>query len=213
MITNLNLASRPFRNRTLPWAVATVVACASVVALALIISQARQTRAQADAVESSLRSLRAEAEALRAQAAEVKQSLSPDQLQALEAAHLLVDRKRFSWSRLLADLEASLPANIRVARINVRDVSQRGGQTVAVLELTVIGRTPADITGMVSEMDRAGIFAADLLTENPRTAKGESGTEATLSVRYTPRSGRPTKASATSVASSAGSTAATVGAQ
>lgn len=205
MIANLNLASQPFRNRTLPWTIATVITCVSVVALIITIGQGSQIRAQADAVERDLRALRTEANALRAKASEVKESLPPEQLQTLEAAHLLVARKRFSWSRLLADLESSLPANIRVTRIRVRDVARRSGQTLAELELTVVGKEPDDITGMISEMDRAGTFAADLLTVNPRTAKGESGTEAMLRVRYTPRPGRPAKTSDrhASVASSA----------
>jgi hypothetical protein len=42
-------------------------------------------------------------------------------------------------------------------------------------------------------MARAGIFSADLLTQQPRTAKGEPGIEATLRVYYTPRPGARTK--------------------
>ena len=32
-----------------------------------------------------------------------------------DAAHEIVDRKNFSWSRLLADLESTLSGNVRVA--------------------------------------------------------------------------------------------------
>ena len=51
MIKNLNLASDPFRNRTLPWTVAAIVACVSVLALIFTVSSFRQTRDRATSVE------------------------------------------------------------------------------------------------------------------------------------------------------------------
>ena len=189
MIDQLNLASQPFRNRTLPWTVAGIVACASLVALVLIVGAARQAQARADRVEADVRELRQRERDLTAKGEEVKQALTPEQRLVLDAAHEIVDRKNFSWSRLLADLEAVLPSTVRVARISVRDTRQVNGQTRAELELTVVGRTPADITRMIGEMARAGIFSADLLTQTPRTAKGEPGTEAALRIYYTPRRG------------------------
>ena len=82
---------------------------------------------------------------------------------------------------------------MRVARISVRDTHQVNGQTQADLELTVVGKTPTDIVHMIGEMARTGIFDAELLTQQPRAAKGEPGTEATLRVRYTPRTGASAK--------------------
>ncbi|HLL71545.1 MAG TPA: hypothetical protein VK363_08945 [Pyrinomonadaceae bacterium] len=179
MIENLNLASNPFRNRTLPWTVAAIVACVSVLALAFTISQFRQTRARADVVERDVRGLRTEEASLRAKANAVTQSLTPDQLRTLEAAHGIIDRRNFSWSRLFADLEAALPQGVRVQRIAVRDVAHSGG---AELELAVVARNATDITGMLGTMAQGRIFSADLLTEN----RSDKGIESTLRVRYTP---------------------------
>jgi len=58
----------------------------------------------------------------------------------------LVDRKRFSWSRLFADLEAVLPGDVRVARIAVRHVRTQSGVTVADLELAVVAKSPTIVT-------------------------------------------------------------------
>jgi len=193
LIDQLNLASQPFRNRTLPWTVAVVVACASVVALILVVGAGRQARAQADRVEHDVQDLRGREQALQQKAEEVRNTLTPDQRFVLDAAHEIVDRKNFSWSRLLADLESTLSGNVRVARISVRDTHQVNGQTQADLELTVVGKTPTDIVHMIGEMARTGIFDAELLTQQPRAAKGEPGTEATLRVRYTPRTGASAK--------------------
>lgn len=122
-------------------------------------------------------------------AQQVKDSLTPEQQQSLRAAHELVDRKAFSWSRLLADLESSLPGTVRVSRIAVRNVSTQGDQTIAELELAVFAKSPTTITDMISSMDRAGTFQAELLSQNLQKGRGESGTEYELLVVYRPRPG------------------------
>jgi Tfp pilus assembly protein PilN len=191
VIENLNLASQPFRNRTLPWTVAAVVALVSILALVFTLSQWRETRAHTFLVEQDVRGLRAEADKLRGDAAQINNSLTDDERRALDAAHLIVDRKNFSWSRLFADLETTLPQGVRVSRITVRDINGSGaGRTVAQLELAVIARSAPDVTDMMASMDRSGIFSAELHTQQP-APKGEAGVEATLRVRYVPPASRP----------------------
>jgi Tfp pilus assembly protein PilN len=187
----LNLASEPFRNRTLPWAVAVTLACASLIALFFIISETNQTTVQADIVERQYKDLSQQEQTLKAHANEVTQALTPEQLRALQDAHALIDRKRFSWSRLFADLEAALPANVRVTRINVRDVALRAGQTFAELDLAVVGKNTDDVTRMIAEMDRTGVFQAEPLTQTPVKDKNQTGTEWTLHVYYKPRGDAP----------------------
>jgi Tfp pilus assembly protein PilN len=193
VIENLNLASQPFRNRTLPWTLAVVIAAVSIAVLLFTLGQYRQTRARSLAVEAQVRALRTERESLKRQAEEVNSMLTEDQRRTLDAAHLILDRKNFSWSRLFADLESTLPQQVRVSRITVRDISQAGGRTRADLELAVAGRGAADVTRMMAQMASSGIFAADLLTQTPES-RGGTGVEATLRVRYAPSAGRPAAA-------------------
>jgi Tfp pilus assembly protein PilN len=188
----LNLASQPFRNRALPWTITATVAIVSVIALIFIFNRSSQINREALIVERDVQTLRQEAGILQQRAEEIKQSLTPEQRLTLDAAHTLVDRKRFSWSRLFADLEAALPGNVRVTSINVRQVGFYAGRTIADLELAVTGKDPSDVTQMISEMSRTGIFQADVLQQNLSKARGETGTEWVLSVRYTPRAGAPT---------------------
>lgn len=205
MIARLNLASQPFRNRTLPWVITVVVAGVSLVALFFIMAESRQLQAQSEAVERDVQALRQQRATLQAQAAEIRQAVPPDQLKTLEAANILVDRKRFSWSKLLSDLEAALPSSVRVTRIDVSDASNRGGQIRANLELTVVGRGATDVTRMISEMNRGGVFEVIPLTESPKTGRGESGYEWSLRVAYVQRSvtpAQPSDGGDTSVASS-----------
>ena len=199
----LNLASQPFRNRALPWAITGIITAASLVALVIIISLTSQTNTKAEAVERDLKGLSDQITGLTKQATDVKDAMTVEQRDSLKAAHSLVDRKRFSWSRLFADLEASLPGGIRVSRISVRDVALRGEQTIAILELAVIEKQQGSVTGMIAEMDRGGIFQAEPVAQALQKGRGESGTEWTLRVRYTPRAGvptNPTRSSSNSIA-------------
>jgi len=182
----LNLASQPFRNHTLPWAIAGIITLASIATLVFIFIKSNEMQRQAVVVERDVNVLRQQWVDYEKKISEIRQALTPEQRALHDAAHGLVDRKRFSWSRLFADLEAAMPNNVRVSRINVRDVGTRGGQTVADLELSVISKDAADVTGMMSKMNGTGIFRADLVSQNPSKGRGD-GAEWVLAVRYTQR--------------------------
>jgi len=190
VIARLNLASQPFRNRTLPWVVATVVAVVSLAALVYTLAEQRRVRAEAVRAEQQVETLRRERGQLEAQAAEIRQNIPPEQQEAIKAAHELVEDRSFSWSQLFSDLESALPTSVRVARINVREVRRYGDQTRADLDLTVVGRTATDVTGMVEEMRRAGTFNAVPISSNQKSGKGESGSEWVLRVSYVQRARR-----------------------
>jgi Tfp pilus assembly protein PilN len=191
MTTNLNLAGRPFSNRSLPWALTILVVFVSLVAFVLIMRATSRANTQSQSVQSDIRKLDQQVQAFQKQTEEVKNALTWEQQQTLNAAHELVDRKGFSWSRLLADLESALPGNVRVTRISVRDVATRSGQTLAELDLAVVSQAPSTITEMIADMDRAGIFQAELRAQNLQKGRGASGTECELSVLYRPRAGSP----------------------
>ncbi len=191
MSTKLNFASKPFRNRALPWVITAIVTFASLLALVFIITESRQANAQANEVVKSLDTYRKQEEMLLQKKAEINRALAPEQRQLLDAAHALVDRKQFSWSRLFADLEAVLPANVRVVRINVRDVYLRSNPPSAELELTVVSKAAPDVTNMIAEMDRGGVFNATPMAQNLQKGSNASGMEWVLRVIYTPRAGAP----------------------
>lgn len=191
MNTSLNLAAKPFNNRALPWVVTALVVSVSLVAMVFIFRATSQANKQASLIHNDITSLKRQESSLQQQAQDVKNSLSPGQLQSLNAAHELVNRKRFSWSRLFSDLESALPASVRVTRISVRDVVAREGRTVAELDLAVVSKTPLTITEMIADMDRAGIFQTELRSQNLQKGRGESGTEYELYVLYRPPASSP----------------------
>lgn len=191
MSARLNLASEPFGNRALPWTLTAVITVCSLIALVFILRATSQTNRQVDAVQRDVTSLQQQMETLKQRSDQVKIALTADQLQTLQAAHTLVDRKRFSWSRLFSDLEAALPGTVRVTRISVKNVAVRGDQTVADLQLTVVSKNAATITQMIADMDAGGTFQAELISQNLQKGRGEIGTEYVMNVHYVPRSGVP----------------------
>ncbi len=193
MNNSLNLASKHFNNRALPWILTVVILFSSVIGLVLIVRFTTEASRKADLVQADINVLREKEQSLLKAAQQVKESLTPQQQQSLKAAHELVDRKAFSWSRLLSDLESSLPANVKVSRLAVRNVTTAGNQTVAELELDVFAKSSTTITDMIGAMDRAGIFDAQLLSQNLQKGRGESGTEYDLFVVYRPRAGFTTE--------------------
>ena len=189
MSVNVNLASRPFNNRALPWLITVSILFLSLVGLILVVQLTTSANRSAAQAETEVNALKQKEQVLISTAEKVKESLTAQQLLDLRAAHELVDRKGFSWSRLLADLESSLPDEVRVSRIAVRGVTTEGNQTIAQLELAVFSKTPTVITEMISVMDREGIFHADLRAQTLQKGRAEAGTEYELDVLYRPRAG------------------------
>jgi Tfp pilus assembly protein PilN len=173
----------------------------SVVSLVFIASATSQANNKSAAIQIEINGQTQQEQKLRERADVVRNSLTVDQQQTLTAAHGLVDRKRFSWSRLFADLEAALPGKVKVSRISVRDVAAPDNQTIAELDLAVFAKEPATITDMISDMERSGIFKANLRSQNLQKGRAEAGTEYELDVIYTPRPGAPIKPEPASVAS------------
>lgn len=166
----------------------------SFILLIFIARATSQANEAARATQLEINNLNQQGRALRERAVQVKESLTPEQHQTLTAAHGLVDRKAFSWSRLFADLEEALPGAVRVSRISVRNVATRGGQTVAELDLAVFAKASDTVTTMIGDMDRTGVFRAELRSQNLQKGRVESGAEYELFVIYTPRAGVPSSA-------------------
>ena len=191
MITKLNLSSNPFRNRVLPWTVTTIVTVFSIVSLLFIAKWTFDTNAKAQAASRDVAELRNQTDALNKRAEDIKTALTPEQQRSLKSAHVLVNRKQFSWSRLFADLENALPQDVRVTRIAVKEVGNQEDRPVANLDLVVASKNPAVVTQMIQDMEREGIFHAELVSQNEQRGKEVGGAEYEINVRYVPRAGAP----------------------
>ena len=188
MNNSLNLASKPFSNRIVPWALTVMILFVSLIGLFIVVQLTTSTKKEADLLQAQITQSKQREHVLLDAAKQVQQSFTPEQQQGLPAAHELVDRKSFSWSRFLADLESSLPANVKVSRIAVRDVMRQGGQTIAQLDLAVFAKNPSTISEMISAWHEDGVFDAEIRNQNLQKGRGETGTEYELAVTYRARS-------------------------
>ena len=156
----------------------------SFIGLIIVVQLTTTAKREANAAEAEINQLKQREHGLLESAKQVQQSFTSDQQQALPAAHELVDRKTFSWSRLLVDLESSLPASVKVSRIAVQHVNRQDNQTIAQLDLAVFAKDAATISDMISSMHQEGIFEAEIRNQNLQKGRGEAGTEYELFVIY-----------------------------
>jgi Tfp pilus assembly protein PilN len=189
VITKLNLASDPFRNRALPWTITAIVTLFSITALVFIAKWTFDTNAKVQAASRDVAELRKQTDAINQRADAIKTALTPEQERSLKSAHTVVNRKQFSWSQLFADLENSLPGNVRVTRIAVKEVRAQNDRTVANLELIVVSKSPPTVTQMIEDMEHQGVFHAELVSVNLQRGKESGGAEYEMNVRYAPRAG------------------------
>ena len=184
MHNSLNLASKPFSNRVLPWALTAIVLFISFVGLVIVVRLTTVANRQAVTLQIENNALKQQERSLMEAANAVRVQMSAEQQRAVPSAHKLIDRKQFSWSRLLADFESELPNNVRVSRIAVRDVNKQADSTIATLDLAVFAKDPATISSMIADMHQKGVFQLVLRSQNLAKGRGEQGTEYEFDVIY-----------------------------
>lgn len=186
MNTDLNLATRPFRNRKLPYLLALVLMAGGFSGLILGYSKYSRNSELNGIAMSEIAGMEAEVKRLNGEGDKVQQQLSPEQKNLLIAAHKLVANKSFGWSRLFADLESVLPGSVSASRINVQNVYQDGGRVKAELEFAVLSRDYAAVMSMIDKMNNSGLFQAELRAQDLQKNDRFTYSEYTLRLIYTP---------------------------
>jgi Tfp pilus assembly protein PilN len=182
----VNLAGNPFRNRRLFWA---LILLTFVAFSAVGLKAARDLSlldAQIAAVAPRVAALEKRAKD-EEKAGPGSQALAPAQTLALVAANELIDRKAFSWSQLLNDLERQIPPTVRVLRVGVSTIQARPGGTsgkAAELTFDVVGKSVTDVTQMMQSLERSGRFVTTPLKQNDVEGTGE--VEFVINIKYSP---------------------------
>jgi cell division protein FtsB len=191
----VNLSRQPFRNRRLFWlAILGIFGVSSYFGLNAIQEKVRLEQ-QIIAQQESLRKVSPQA----AKKTDPKEPLStltitPDKNRELLSASELIERRAFSWSQLLNDIERYIPANVRVLRVAVNKVKANDQNAVAagaassddrtiLLTLEVVGRSTTDVTRMMTDFERSGIFIVK--PREKKVLEGLPDVEFTLDVEYT----------------------------
>lgn len=204
MITKLNLSSKPFRNRTLPYLISLLLLVLAAAGAIWSFAQLQKANADNERAKTDIAEMEVKLKKLNDQGESVQQQLTPDQRSRLIAAHKLVANKSFGWSRLFADLEGVLPGSVSASRISVENIFKDGDRIKAQLEFAVLSRDYPAVMTMIDNMNSSGIFRAELRSQDLQKTDSSNYTEYTLNLIYTPSAGYSTNPS--DVASTQGGT-------
>jgi len=186
VITKLNLATYPFRNRVLPYLLAGFLLVAGAGVGVYCLARLNENKKENDLLLSAISERQADIGRLNGEGEKVQQLLTPEQKALLSASHKLVDNKTFGWSRLFADLESVLPPSVSASRIAVNDIYQDGGRINADLELGVLSKDYAAVQTMIDNMNNSGLFKAELRGQDLQKNERITFTEYTFRLIYTP---------------------------
>jgi Tfp pilus assembly protein PilN len=192
VITKLNLASRPFRNRTLPYLIALVLLAVSVGGAILCFAKLRDIAADNEIAKKDIQSIEEKLKDLNSKGDLVQQEIPPDKRELLIDAHKLVANKSFGWSKLFADLESVLPGSVSASRIAVENIFKDGDRVKAELDFAVLSNDYQSVAVMIDNMNNSGVFKAELRGQDLQKTERSTYTEYTLRLVYTPYYSLPT---------------------
>ena len=114
--------------------------------------------------------------------------LNEQQATQLASARQLIQRKAFSWSKLIGDIEEYVPKNTRIMSIKVQEVVSTTEEVIARIQVKALGTTADELTEMMSNLERSG--GRFIVGETGQEAAVESGeTPFTLNLVYKPSGG------------------------
>ncbi len=189
MITRLNLATHPFRNRTLPYLIAALLLIVAVGGILLSLGRWNNVRKLNAVVKSEIEEMNAKLTEFKAKGDQIAQDLPAEKRALLVGAHKLVANKSFSWSRLFFDLESVMPNNVSASRIVVENVFQERERINADLTFSVLSRDYANVEQMINRMNNSGVFRAELRSQERQQTDRSIYTEYTLHLIYMPDTG------------------------
>jgi Tfp pilus assembly protein PilN len=191
----VNLSNRPFRNRRLFWLVILLLfVIPSYFGLGAVGDLARR-QAELDALDAEIQGLQGGIKTPD-KPASANVTISADRNLQLLAASELISRRAFSWSQLLDDIERNLPAGVRVLRVavaqiqpNERDAAGVEIESAATLNMSVIGKSGAEVTTMINKFTESRRFKVFPISQKP--VEGTEEIEFELKVEYLTRPATP----------------------
>ena len=119
-----NLSTKPFYNERAARIAIGLVLLLALMLTAFSVFRALSLRAEEQALSARATQARSEAQRLRAEANRTTAQIDPKELAAVSEAAAeandVIAQRTFSWGALLADLEATLPPNVRVTAVQPR---------------------------------------------------------------------------------------------
>jgi len=160
----INLASQPFRRDRAMLVASAAVAVLLVASLSILITLANADNVQLADVRKDVAELRKQIAATSKQQAEFEAVIrKPENAQVLELSvflNTLLSRKGISWTRILGDLEKTMPANVKVLSIQPFVT----GRNQMVLSLQVGSEGPEPVIQFYKALEGSDLFGG--VTQN-----------------------------------------------
>ena len=154
----INLASQPFRRDRAMLVASVAVAVLLVVSLAALITLANADNAQLADVRKDVAQLQAQIAAASKQQAEFDAVIrKPENAEVLERSvflNTLLYRKGISWTRILADMEKTMPPNVKM--LNIQPYVT--GKNQITLNLQVGSETPEPVIMFYRALECSPLF-------------------------------------------------------
>ena len=184
MRIGLNLANEPFR-RNRPMLIGLtaglVLLLFSLLAFTVMAFQSRGVIRRDEAVANRLARQLAQLKAERGRYdAEVRRPENSEALERSVFLNQLILRKGISWTRIFADLERTLPANVRITQIR----PQVNGSNQIFLEMTVAADSPEAIIAFLSKLEQSDVFGSANVTTSQAPSQTDPLYRSRLSVNY-----------------------------
>jgi Tfp pilus assembly protein PilN len=184
MKLNLNLSSNPFVNNRQFYLVAGFLL---VAVLGVTYSNVmRYFQAHNQKLETSrvLVQTRSEMDKLELEENQIRARLlrpeTADFLEKVEYINRLIDRRTFSWTQLLNDLEELAPLNIQIVSIRPRVLKQEFG-----IEIIANSKSSADYVGFIANLENSHKFQnVTPIYEDLSKTPGFSGKQVSVAVKY-----------------------------
>jgi Tfp pilus assembly protein PilN len=156
----INLASQPFRPDRAMLVASVAVSLLLVGTLGVLISLARTDSAQLASVRAEVSRIKTELQ----KATQQQQSLDgvlrqPQNAEVLERSvflNTLLYRKSISWTKILADLEKTMPARVKV--LNIRPYIIGKGQVT--LDMLVGAESAEPVIDLYKALEKSELFGA-----------------------------------------------------
>ena len=185
-----NLSTRPFYNlRAVQVALGALALIVAVMTLVNLVQLVRLTTSER-ALGARAQQAEAQAQSLREEARRIRSQIDAKELNevaaAAQEANDIIDLRTFSWSDLFAQLEMTLPENVRLTSFQPQE--DRTGRLV--VNLRVQARRVQDLESFIDALEKTGRFHEVLAAEEQTDPDGLIN--ALVEGVYLPASAEPT---------------------
>jgi len=193
MRTLVNLSSRPFTNHRIFWIALFVIYLTSLWLFLWMAAEKNRVIAKAENVKQRIEGQRKLAEDAKAEQERRKKEaqkivVTEQQATELAGARQLIQRKVFSWNKMIGDIEEYVPKNTRIMSIKVDEITNTSEDAMARVQVKAIGTTPSEMTEMMINLEKSGgLFTVGEAGQETTTESGE--TPFTLNLTYRPSRG------------------------